>query len=97
MLFRSVPENVTVEHGLPDIQKPGLSTAVGLIMKGFERMENENAVYNTFTPFVKQPIVEKTSDQKPETTDVKKEKKKFSFSKILSSFSNDNMFNNNEA
>ena len=52
---------------------------------------------NTFTPFVKQPIVEKTSDQKPETTDVKKEKKKFSFSKILSSFSNDNMFNNNEA
>ena len=40
----AVPENVTVEPGLPDIQKPGLSTAVGLIMKGFERMENENAV-----------------------------------------------------
>ena len=93
MFFRSV----TVEPGLPDIQKPGLATAGGLNMKGFERMENENAVYNTCTPFVKQTIVEKTSGKKPESTDVKKEKKKFSFSKILSSFSNDNMFNNNEA
>ena len=94
----AVPENVTVDAGIPDIQKPNLSTAVGLVMKGFERMENENAIYNTVTPFKKkEEVTIEANHEDVKNEETKKPKKRFSFSKILDTFSSDNMFKNNEA
>lgn len=93
----AVPENVTVNAGVPDIQKPNLSTAVGLVMKGFERMENENTVYNTITPFVKK-VDTNNEPKEVEKQDVPKTKKRgFSIGKFFDSISSDKIFKDNEA
>ena len=91
--------------------KPSLSTAVGLVLMGFERMEREGAVYNTTTPInyskvEEEPVaveVEAPAAQAAEPAaaePVKEAKKKgsgFSFQKFFSQFKEDNMFTDNEA
>ncbi|MBR4883031.1 MAG: hypothetical protein IKU18_04050, partial [Bacteroidales bacterium] len=91
--------------------KPSLSTAVGLVLMGFEKMEREGAVYNTTTPINYSKVeeeavaveVEAPAAQAAEPAaaeQVKEAKKKgsgFSFQKFFSQFKEDNMFTDNEA
>lgn len=84
-----------------DVQvcKPTLSTAVGLVLMGFEKMEREGKVYNTTTAidYAHEPV-EVEADQVQQAK-VKESRKRsgFSFGDFFKQFKDDSMFNNNEA
>lgn len=46
----ALPEFSITEDSMHEVRTPELSTAVGLILKGFEKMENEGTVYETASP-----------------------------------------------
>ena len=87
--------------------RPTLSTAVGLVLMGFEKMEREGTTYNTTTPinYMKKEedavAVEAAAQvQQPAQEKAREPKKKgegFSFKKFFSQFNEDKMFNDNEA
>lgn len=95
----AVPEVALSPDSVTDIYKPTLSTAVGLILKGFDRMEREGTVYNTTTPMKKaeESVAVEVQAGNHEEKAHKEKKSNFNFSKLLSSFSSDNMFKDNEA
>ena len=83
--------------------KPSLSTAVGLVLTGFERMERQGVRFNTTTPinYRKEEEEAVTVEAAPQAREEVKETKKkgggFSFSKFFNQFKDDNMFTDNEA
>lgn len=86
-----------------DVCKPTLSTAVGLIIMGFEKLEREGGSYCT-TPINYKEMeaveVEATTTNTTATkveNAPKKAKSGFSFSKLMKSFNTETMFNDNEA
>ncbi|MEG0517470.1 MAG: cell division protein FtsA [Bacteroidales bacterium] len=95
----AVPEVCLSPDSVTDIYKPTLSTAVGLILKGFDRMEREGTVYNTTTPVKKaeEPVAVEAGSAQHQDKASKEKKVSFNFSKMFSSFSSDNMFKDNEA
>ncbi|MEF9931100.1 MAG: cell division protein FtsA [Bacteroidales bacterium] len=97
----AVPDMVTASDSVTDIYKPTFSTAIGLILKGFDRMEREGSVYNTTTPIkVEEPVTVEVADEGSTTAGkARKEKKSsFSFSKLISSLNSEKMFvEDNEA
>lgn len=101
----AVPDVCISADSITDIYKPTLSTAVGLVLKGFERAEKEGGIYATTTAFVKEePVAVEVAAQanlqqekEKEAKAPKEKKSSFSFSKLLSSLNNDNMFKDNEA
>lgn len=101
----AVPDVCISGDSITDIYKPALSTAVGLVLKGFERAEKEGGIYKTTTaPVKEEPVAVEvvaagiTAPEKEQKAKAPKEKgSNFSFSKLLNSLSSDNMFKNNEA
>ncbi len=96
----AVPDISVTPDSITDIYKPGLSTAVGLVLKGFERMEREGVIYNT-TSAMRKEEQEETADVEAEAKQAAKtskdKKSGFSFSKLLGSLNTDNMFKDNDA
>lgn len=95
----AAPDTAT---GSIDINKPSLSTAVGLALMGLEKMESNNLKGCT-TPLVAPETPAENLSTAAEEQEAKKEttkepkKEKFSFSKLLKGLSNDAMFNDNDA
>lgn len=86
------------------IAKPALSTAVGLVLLGFEKMEKEGHAYSSTTPLNSRPEIEKAQikkedeQQKQENPQKPKEQKKNPwFKDIFNSLKSDNVFTDNEA
>lgn len=89
--------------------KPTLSTAVGLVLMGFEKMEREGVKYNTTTPidYGKEEEEEVTvevdapvqlpEDNAQKVKEPKKNKSSFGWKSFFSQFKDDNMFKDNEA
>lgn len=88
--------------------KPSLSTAVGLVLAGFERMERDGVRYNTTTPInykveeEKETVLVEAGAQLPqmEQEKAKEPKKKnggFGWKNFFNQFKDDNMFKDNEA
>ena len=104
-------ENISSDS-LSDVFTPAASTAVGLILNGFEKMAREKTIYNTATEIKYDIFADKQEQEQKEdvvtveeanTENKKKEdapaKPKVSFwNKLKGSFSTDKMFNpDNEA
>ncbi len=89
------------------IGKPHLSTAVGLVLMGFEKMEKEGQAYMATTPVTptkeeETEIVEKkpAPETKEEPTQQPKENKKnpwAGWKGLIDTFKSDNVFKDNEA
>lgn len=101
----AVPSRQYAEIEVP-INKPALSTAVGLVVLGFEKMEKEGAKYTSTTPInykeeLKEKGAEKPAKETSETQTNKaqepKKKKGFGFGNFFNQFKDDNMFTDNEA
>lgn len=85
-----------------DVQvcRPTLSTAVGLIVMGFEKMEQEGKRYNTTTAInYNEAYAEAVVEAAPAQAPAREEKKKsgFKFGDFFKQFKDESMFNNNEA
>lgn len=105
----AMPNDSIAQDSLDDVFKPALSTAVGLVIMGFEKMESDGVNYNTTTAIVKEEekeIVEQednTLDQNKKSEKVKeekapKEKKQgFKLKNFFKSFETETMFKDNEA
>lgn len=96
----AVPDMVVSSDSITDIYKPTLSTAVGLVLKGFERMEREKTVYKTTTPLQKEGTTPEEAaalaaggKQEP----APEKKSKFSFFTLLGTLKSDTMFKDNDA
>ena len=88
-----------------DVQvgRPTLSTAVGLVIAGFEKMEREGVRYNTTTPInyakeeeavaVEAAPVQEAVKEAPQV----KKKSGFNFKSFFNSIKSDDVFNENEA
>jgi cell division protein FtsA len=101
----AVPNRMYAEIEVP-INKPALSTAVGLVVMGFEKMEKEGVKYTSTTPInykeeLKEKGAEKPAKETSETQTNKaqepKKKKGFGFGNFFNQFKDDNMFTDNEA
>lgn len=92
----AVPDVSIAPDSVTDIYKPTLSTAVGLIIKGFEKMEAEGGIYNTTSAIKIEPVLTEVAPVN-EIKPSKDKKSNFSFSKLLNSLNSDNMFKDNEA
>ena len=96
----AVPNRQYAEIEIP-INKPSLSTAVGLVVMGFEKMEEEGVKFtSTSTNWKKPTDAEKPSKEvsEPQTDkDPKPGNKGFRLRDIFGQFKNDNMFNENDA
>jgi len=94
------------------ISKPSLSTAVGLILMGFEKIEKEGGRYNATSPINYRETAKNQATETPaataasEATATKpaaekskepKEKKKGGWFDVFKQFKDDNMFTDNEA
>ena len=77
-----------------------MSTAVGLVLKGFQKMENEGISIESTLPLKhasekeeepaeEAPVAEEVAPQPEET---KKKKKGFSFKNLINTFNSENMF-----
>lgn len=93
----AVPDMVISSDSITDIYKPALSTAVGLVLKGFEKMEREKAVYRTTIPLKnEEPVLEEVAaGGKQEAAQEKKSK--FSLSSLLGTLKSESMFKDNDA
>jgi hypothetical protein len=89
-----------------DLDKPGYSTALGLVLMGFEKMEQEGTIYNTTTPIKYNTENETVTEEEkvsvtnnnPNNSEPKKAPKTpFSFKKLFGGFTNEGMFNDNDA
>lgn len=91
------PQERISGESLPEVLSPESSTAVGLVLAGFEIMDREKTVYKSVTPInyeffgeEEQPADE---PQKGEESAVKAKEKKKLFKNILNIFNTDKMFN----
>ena len=97
----AVPNRQYAEIEIP-INKPSLSTAVGLVVMGFEKMEEEGVKFNSTSTNWKKPTdAEKPSKEvsEPKTTKVQGPEKgrNFGWGNFFKQFKDDNMFNENDA
>ena len=101
----AVPNRLYAEIEVP-INKPTLSTAVGLVVMGFEKMEKEGIKNTSTTPInykeeLKDSVAENPSKETstPEANKAQESKKKkgFGFGNFFNQFKDDNMFTDNEA
>lgn len=94
------PENSITADSVEEVFKPGISTAVGLVLKGFQKMENEGISIESTLPLKhasekeeelaeEAPVAEEVAPQPEET---KKKKKGFSFKNLINTFNSENMF-----
>ena len=94
------PENSITADSVEEVFKPGMSTAVGLVLKGFQKMENEGISIESTLPLKhasekeeepaeEAPVAEEVAPQPEET---KKKKKGFSFKNLINTFNSENMF-----
>lgn len=94
------PENSITADSVEEVFKPGMSTAVGLVLKGFQKMENEGISIESTLPLKhasekeeepaeEAPVAEEAAPQPEET---KKKKKGFSFKNLINTFNSENMF-----
>src|SRR5574344_29985 len=65
----ALPDTSITEDSMQEARTPELSTAVGLVLKGFEKMENEGFTYETTSPinykqdlFTKEKLAEEGSE-----------------------------------
>ena len=88
------PENSITADSVEEVFKPGMSTAVGLVLKGFQKMENEGISIESTLPLKhasekeeepaeEAPVAEEVAPQPEET---KKKKKGFSFKNLINTF-----------
>lgn len=95
----AAPDSAT---GSIDINKPSLSTAVGLALMGLEKMESNN-LRGCTTPLVPPETPTENQNTSPKEQEIEKEKPKepkkdkFSFSKLIKGLSNDSIFTENDA
>ncbi len=97
------PDESIASDSLSEVFSPAQATAVGLVLKGFEKMSKEKTVYNTATPIEydifagsKEPQQEEeTVTVEAETSEVEKPKapKESFWKRIKGSFNTDKMFN----
>lgn len=101
----AVPSRQYAEIEVP-ISKPALSTAVGLVVLGFEKMEKEGIKYTSTTPInhkeeQETAAAEKTAKEEPESRTDKgqgtKEKGGWGWKSIFNQFKDDKMFTDNDA
>jgi cell division protein FtsA len=101
----AVPSRQYAEIEVP-INKPALSTAVGLVVLGFEKMEKEGTKYTSTTPInykeeQKAAAAEKTAKEEPEPQTKKaqetKKREGWGLGNFFKQFKEDNMFTDNDA
>ncbi len=89
--------DIEVADELPDIRKPQLANAVGLVMNGYEILEKEGGIYGTTTPFITSFFEEKDDKKEKEAEEPKKKEKVGYFTRLKQTFSSDNLFDDNKA
>ena len=97
------PDESIVSDSISEVYSPAQATAVGLVLKGFEKMAREKTVYNTATPIKYDIFADSQQEEELATVEVaeseKKEKatekaQKVSFwEKLKGSLNTDKMFN----
>lgn len=89
------PENTITSDSVDEAFTPALSTAVGLVIKGFEKMAHDKTVYNTATPIKYEIFADEHETVAAENTDEKEGKAKGPslWKKFKGSLSTDKMFN----
>ena len=88
------PQERIAADSLPEVLSPENSTAVGLILAGFEIMDREKTVYQSVTPINYEFFGEEEEDKKPDDDNAgkPKEKKKL-FKNLLNIFNTEKIFN----
>ena len=97
------PDESIVSDSISEVYSPAQATAVGLVLKGFEKMAREKTVYNTATPIKYDIFADSQQEEELATVEVaeneKKEKEsekvqKVSFwERLKGSLNTDKMFN----
>ena len=91
------PEECIDCNGMSEIMSSENSTAVGLVLNGFEIMEREKCIYNTITEINYQLFDNQQQQEEPVPAAQKPQAKKNFFKNFFSSFSSEKMFNDNQA
>ena len=88
------PQERIAADSLPEVLSPENSTAVGLILAGFEIMDREKTVYQSVTPINYEFFGEEEEDKKPDDDNAEKPKeKKKLFKNLLNIFNTEKIFN----